>query len=125
MATKDATSNETFARDLADALIKPLPAGTISNASIHVPIPGADVRPYFGGQDMPIINTVIKLWLNEGDSSISDLRSSQTKLDSQKLNLDENLSFMLFSREVTIWDMRSNIDFDIPRLTATLKAETY
>ncbi|GKT80434.1 dimeric alpha-beta barrel containing protein [Colletotrichum tofieldiae] len=125
MATKDATSNETFARDLADALIKPLPVGTVSNASIHVPIPGADIRPYFGGQNMPIINAVIKLWLNEGDSSISEVRSSQTQLDNQKLHLDENLSFMLFSKEVTIWDTRSNIEFDIPRLTAILKAETY
>ncbi|KXH26304.1 hypothetical protein CSIM01_03682 [Colletotrichum simmondsii] len=125
MATQNATSNETFARNLADALIKPLPAGTIYNASIHVPIPGADVRPYFGGADMPIINTVIKLWLNDSGSAITQLRASQTKLDSAALNLDENLSYMLFSKEVTIWDTKAGIEFDIPRLEAVLKAENY
>ncbi|KAK1965004.1 hypothetical protein LY78DRAFT_693720 [Colletotrichum sublineola] len=125
MATKNATSNETFARNLADALIKPLPDGTIYNASIHVPIPGADLRPYYGGESMPIVNTVIKLWLNDSGSSITQLRASQTKLDNAALNLDENLSYMLFSKEVTIWDTRAGIDFDIPRLEAVLQAETY
>ncbi|TDZ49871.1 ABC transporter gloK [Colletotrichum trifolii] len=110
VATKDATSNETFANDLASALVKPLPAGVVYNASVHVPVAGADTRPYFGGFGMPTINAVIKLWLNEGGDSISALRSAQTGLDNAKLHLDENQSFMLFSREVVIWDMRSGID---------------
>ncbi|TEA20925.1 ABC transporter atnG [Colletotrichum sidae] len=125
VATKDATSNETFANDLASALVKPLPPGVVYNASVHVPVPGADTRPYFGGFGMPTINAVIKLWLNEGGDSISALRSAQTGLDNAKLHLDENQSFMLFSREVVIWDMRSGIDFEPDRLTATLKAGTY
>ncbi|OHF03989.1 hypothetical protein CORC01_00851 [Colletotrichum orchidophilum] len=125
MARKDATSNETFARNLAEALIKPMPAGMVINASIHVPIPGADVRPYFGGESMPILNTVIKLWLSDGDQAITQLRASQTKLDNAALHLDENLSYMLLTKQVTIWDTRAGINFDIPRLEAVLKAENY
>ncbi|KAH9231885.1 hypothetical protein K456DRAFT_401893 [Colletotrichum gloeosporioides 23] len=124
IATKEATSNETFANTLADTLVKAIPAGTVYDASVHVPVPGGDLRPYFGGQTMPTINAVIKLWLGESDSSISAVRTAQTQLDNAKLQLDENQSFMLFSREVVIWDMRKNIEFDQARLTATVKAET-
>ncbi|KAF4918566.1 hypothetical protein CGCVW01_v008752 [Colletotrichum viniferum] len=124
IATKEATSNETFANTLADTLVKAIPAGTVYNAGVHVPVPGGDLRPYFGGQTMPTINAVIKLWLGESDSSISAVRTAQTQLDNAKLQLDENRSFMLFSREVVIWDMRKNIEFDQARLTATVKAET-
>ncbi|KAF5520456.1 hypothetical protein CGCA056_v008774 [Colletotrichum aenigma] len=124
IATKEATSNETFANTLADTLVKAIPAGTVYNASVHVPVPGGDLRPYFGGQTMPTINAVIKLWLGESDSSISAVRTAQTQLDNAKLQLDENQSFMLFSREVVIWDMRKSIEFDQARLTATVKAET-
>ncbi|KAF9871777.1 hypothetical protein CkaCkLH20_10711 [Colletotrichum karsti] len=125
IGTKDVSSNETFAKNLADALVKPLPAGAIYNASIHVPVPGADTRPYFGGQDMPPINAVIKLWLNNADSSVSAVREVQTKLDNAKLQLNENLSFMLFSKEVVIWDSTKGIQFDPARLEAVLKAEIY
>ncbi|WDK18390.1 hypothetical protein CGRA01v4_09675 [Colletotrichum graminicola] len=109
IGTKDVTSNETFARYLADALIKPLPAGILYNASYHVPVPGADLRPYYGGQDMPIVNAVIKMWLNESVSSMSEVRSAQTQLNNSQLHLDENLSFMMFSKEVTVWDTTANI----------------
>ncbi|KAJ0334886.1 hypothetical protein COL922a_010097 [Colletotrichum nupharicola] len=110
IATTEATSNETFANTLADTLVKATPAGTVYNASVHVPVPGGDLRPYFGGQTMPTINAVIKLWLGESDSSISAVRTAQTQLDNAKLQLDENQSFTLFSREVVIWDMRKNIE---------------
>ncbi|KAK1985694.1 hypothetical protein LZ30DRAFT_583573, partial [Colletotrichum cereale] len=106
MTTKDTTSNETFSRDLDDALIKSLLAGSLSDASIHVPIPRVDTWPYLGGQDMSVTNAVIKPWLNEGDSSISEVRSSQIKLDNPKLRLDDNLSFIVFLRNGT----RQNID---------------
>ncbi|KAK2731426.1 hypothetical protein CKAH01_19065, partial [Colletotrichum kahawae] len=110
IATKEATSNETFANTLADTLVKAIPAGTVYNASVHVPVPGGNLRPYFGGQTMPTINAVIKLWLGESDFSIPAVRTAQTQLDNAKLQLDENQSFMLFSREVVIWDMRKNIE---------------
>lgn len=59
---------------------------------------------------MPIMSSALKIWLQETDTSIDEIRAAQTSLDNEVLHLDENLSFMLFAREVTLWDLAKNIE---------------
>ncbi|KAK7420378.1 hypothetical protein QQX98_002801 [Neonectria punicea] len=124
-STSDSISNDTFAKDVADALLTQLPSNVVYLASVHVPVPGVDVRPYFGGEGLPTISSVIKLWLRDSDDTVSKVRAAQTNLDFQGLHLDENVSFLLFARAVTIWDTDQNVDFDDQRLKASLRANTY
>ncbi|KPM36045.1 hypothetical protein AK830_g10524 [Neonectria ditissima] len=124
-ATSQSISNDTFARDIVEALLTQLPSDIVYRASIHVPVPGVDIRPYFGGAGLPTINSVIKLWLYDGDATVSKVRAAQTSLDYQGLQLDENVSFLLFTRAVTIWDLEQGINFDDQRLKTSLRANTY
>ncbi|KAH7143478.1 hypothetical protein EDB81DRAFT_884091 [Dactylonectria macrodidyma] len=124
-ATSESVSNDTFARGVADALLTRLPSNAVYRASIHVPVPGVDIRPYFGGEGLPTISSVIKLWLHDGDAAVTKVRAVQTALDYKGLHLDENVSFMMFTRAVTIWDLDRNVPYDDCRLRASLQANTY
>lgn len=59
---------------------------------------------------MPIMSSALKMWLEETDTSIDKIRAAQTSLDNEVLHLDENLYFMLFARETTLWDLAKNIE---------------
>ncbi|KAH7109201.1 hypothetical protein EDB81DRAFT_929949 [Dactylonectria macrodidyma] len=124
---------ETFVRGSASTpIVKesapvkgPLPSNVVYRASIHVPVPGVDIRPYFGGEGLPTISSVIKLWLHDGDAAVTKVRAAQKALNYGGLHLDENVPFMLFTRAVTIWDLDRNVPFNDHRLKASLKANTY
>ncbi|KAH7114909.1 hypothetical protein EDB81DRAFT_920272, partial [Dactylonectria macrodidyma] len=124
-ATSDSVSNDTFARGVTDALLNQLPSNVVYRASIHVPVPGVDIRPYFGGEGLPTISSVIKLWLHDGDAAVTKVRAAQKALNDGGLHLDENVPFMLFTRAVTIWDLDRNVPSNYHRLKASLKANTY
>lgn len=115
-ATSESISNDTFGGGVTDALLTQLPGDVVYRASIHVPVPGVDIRPYFGGEGLPTISSVIKLWLHDSDAAVAKVRAAQTSLDYESLYLDENVSFMLFTRAVTIWDLDRKIDVSFVQL---------
>ncbi|GAB7347701.1 hypothetical protein MBLNU459_g5262t2 [Dothideomycetes sp. NU459] len=123
-STNPSIDNTTFATNLANALVNLLPANTIYNASIHVEVPGTDSRPYFGGYGQPTMNAVVKLWLANTNAAVTAVRAAQRQLNAANLSLNQDVSFIVFSRAHTIYDTTKNIPFDINRLTRDLELTT-
>lgn len=98
------SSNDTFGVDLANQIVKLIPKDTLYRATVHIPVPGSDTRPYFGGDTMPTMNAVVKLWLHRKRNAVELARAAQLKLDSDALNLNQDLSFIVFCNEVVLWD---------------------
>ncbi|KAK6432809.1 hypothetical protein LTR95_011018 [Oleoguttula sp. CCFEE 5521] len=117
-------NNATFAANLLQAFLQKIPANTIYRASTHVPVPGTDSRPYFGGGTMPTINAVIKFWLNNTDTAITNIRAVQNQLNATTLSLDADTAFIVFSKAVTVWDLGAGIPFDTARLKVGLALST-
>lgn len=107
-ATPGILSNDTFGTELANRFVELIPHKTLYRATVHVPVPGKDTGLYFGGDAMPTMNAVVKLWLRRRSDAVELVRSAQLQLDSDELSLDIDKSFALFCNEVVIWDLTKN-----------------
>lgn len=117
-------NNATFAAPIMGFLLNHT-AGYICNASTHTAVPGYDSRPYYGGLGLPTVNTVLKFWLTDADAAVTAFRKAQGLLPAQKdgLGIEFGNSFVLFTKEVTIYDLKGSVPFNVARLEAALKAE--
>ncbi|KAL3417211.1 hypothetical protein PVAG01_11211 [Phlyctema vagabunda] len=126
-ANTSSFDNTTFAEPIMKTLLSSFPSGTISNASIHTPVPGLDSRPYYGGANNPSLNAVLKVWLCDDNAAVSAFRNAQLALIDQNdrlgINLDE--SFVLFTRAVLIYDRQSGDGFDRDRATRAVLADRF
>lgn len=104
------SSNDTFGEELANQIVEFIPKDTLYRATVHVPVPGYDLRPYFGGYTMPTINAVVKLWLRRKSDAVELVRAAQLQLDSDALGLDQDTSFVVFCNEVVLWDTAKEIN---------------
>ncbi|KAK6428748.1 hypothetical protein LTR95_015105 [Oleoguttula sp. CCFEE 5521] len=102
-------NNATLPAGLSQAFLQKIPDNTIYRVSTHVPVPGTDSRPYFGGEAMPTINAVIKFWINNTDTAVTNIRAAQNQLNATILSLDADTSFIVFSKATTIWDLGAGI----------------
>ncbi|KAH6673358.1 hypothetical protein B0J14DRAFT_666649 [Halenospora varia] len=113
--------NSTLAQNIMKTILTNIPANTVYNASTHVSIPGVDSRSYYGGYGLPTVNTILKFWLYDDSQAVSGFRSAIKKLESEELGVDLDKSFVVFAKQVVIWDLVKNITFDIDRLEGILK----
>ncbi|KAM5347523.1 hypothetical protein ACJ41O_010528 [Fusarium nematophilum] len=111
-AKPEISSNDTFGMELANQIAQLIPKDTLYRATVHVPVPGYDTRAYFGGYTMPTINAVVKLWLHPKSDAVELVRGAQLQLDSDALSLDQDKSFIVFCKEVVLWDLAKNVQFD-------------
>ncbi|KAH7161017.1 hypothetical protein EDB81DRAFT_866606 [Dactylonectria macrodidyma] len=119
------SSNDTFGAELANQLVALIPKDTLYRATVHVPVPGYDTRPYFGGYTMPTINAVVKLWLHRKSDAVELVRAAQLQLDSDALSLDQDVSFVVFCNEVVLWDSAKKVAFNQQRIQARIDRESY
>lgn len=97
-----------------------MPDRTIYNASTHISIPGVDSRQYYGGFGLPTVNAVLKFWLWDSNQSVTNFRTAQKALENAELGINLDASFVVFARQVVLWDLVANVDFDPARLQGNL-----
>jgi hypothetical protein len=124
-ANNSSFDNTTFAAPIMDSLLASFPPGTAYNASTHTSVPGFDSRGYYGGYNNPTLNAVFKFWLCDDNNAVNSFRSAQASLiaqnDKLRINLDE--SFVIFTRAVLMYDRARNIPFDTERATQAIFAD--
>ncbi|KAH6880673.1 hypothetical protein B0T10DRAFT_581217 [Thelonectria olida] len=125
VAKPQIVSNDTFGTELANQIVKLIPKNTLYRATVHVPVPGYDTRPYFGGDNMPTTNAVVKLWLRRKSDAVELVRSAQLQLDSDALSLDQDRSFVVFCNEVVLWDLNKRIEFNKERIQSQMKRNSH
>lgn len=107
-----AFNNITFAQSLVNYFTGSL-LGSIYNISSHTVVAGTDSSLYYGGANMPVVNAVIKFWLCDADKAVDAVRQMQKNISSS-LGINEDTSFMVFSKSVALWDETKNIKVNIP-----------
>ncbi|KAH8646997.1 hypothetical protein BGZ60DRAFT_424188 [Tricladium varicosporioides] len=112
--------NTTFAQPIMAAILSNLPPNTVYNASTHISIPDVDSRAYYGGYGLPTVNAILKFWLYDAKQAVIGFRNAQKEIEKLELGVDLEKSFVVFAREVIIWDLVANITFDIGRLEGSL-----
>ncbi|KZM28803.1 uncharacterized protein EKO05_0006106 [Ascochyta rabiei] len=121
-ANTSSFENATFAGSIMDSLVSAFPPGAIYNASIHTSVAGMDSRGYYGGYNNPTLNAVLKFWLCDDHQAITAFRKAQSGLISQNEKLQINLdnSFVIFTRPILIYDRTTNTPFDTARAQKAL-----
>ncbi|KAF2854367.1 hypothetical protein T440DRAFT_552227 [Plenodomus tracheiphilus IPT5] len=120
-------SNTTFATTIMSTLLSSFASNTIYNASIHTSVPGLDSRPYYGGYNNPTLNAVLKFWLCDDNEAVSAFRMAQTDLVAKNgdlgIGLDE--SFVVFTREVVVYDRSIGEGFSTERGVKAIEADRW
>jgi hypothetical protein len=119
--------NTTFASSIVKSMVNDFPAGVIYNASMHTSVPGLDSRTYYGGFGNPTLNAVLKFWLCDDNKAVAAFRKVQNGLSQKnnKLGINLNQSFVMFTRSVLLYDRSDNIPFDTERATKALQADRF
>ncbi|KAF2023928.1 hypothetical protein EK21DRAFT_94513 [Setomelanomma holmii] len=119
--------NATFASSIITSMINDVPRSVIYNASMHTSVPGLDSRNYYGGFGNPTLSAVLKFWLCDDNKAVTAFRKVQNGLNSKsdrlKINLDQ--SFVMFTRPVLLYDRSTNTPFDTERATKALLADRF
>ncbi|KAF9700402.1 hypothetical protein EKO04_001714 [Ascochyta lentis] len=121
-ANTSSFDNATFAGRIMDNLLSAFPSGAIYNASVHTPVAGMDSRGYYGGYNNPTLNAVLKFWLCDDHQAVTAFRKAQSELipREDKLEINFNKSFVIFTRAILIYDRTTNTPFNTERATRAL-----
>jgi hypothetical protein len=119
--------NTTFVTAITKSLLNAFPPGTIYNASVHTSVPGLDSRAYYGGYNNPTLNAVFKFWLCDDNNSVTAFRNAQIGLiaQNQKLGINLDQSFVVFTRHFLLYDRTTNTPFDTERAEKALLADRF
>lgn len=119
--------NKTFATSIIQRMLATFPPGAIYNASIHTSVPGLDSRSYYGGFNNPTVNAVLKFWLCDDNHAVNAFRNVQIDLveQNEKLGINFDESFVIFTRAVLIYDRTTNTPFDTARATRAILADRF